>query len=976
MSVEQNKTDPGQTLHLESEQPVPVVLKDGRVGTVSAEDAQGVFNEGGRLANPEDVSHDYDQANAALLRDYFGNRSRGAALLGAARTASFGLSDVGLSAIGEGLATQQIKEQNPGASLAGEIGGAFVPGAGLVGGAIGKAATEGLALGEGASRGAQIASRYAGKAVGGALEGAFYSGSNAVSEAALGNPDEVADNLLTSLGHGALWGGGLGVGFGALGEAAPGIKKIADKASNRADEIASNLAERGGIRLGQASLIARGEGELAEQLPSLIQGKEGRAFQEALKSGEVDKAQSLMDEAMKSQGQLTEESKNLYQAFKDHISDYPKDTRAAALETLEQSGGELGTALDTFYQGLREQSGKMDQYLAEGRLAHMEPVAKESMQSAVDKAITELKNTGESPDRALANELQQIRSARIDGIQNAGDEVVAAKELRERLSDLAGKGVNGSRFGDLSATGRQAIGGFADGKGSGLKDALNNFLERDHPDQFVRDTATKLRQNYEGLSATRDLMSKSGKGLAEYMFNPEAYPKVQKFMANASKYLPEIQKFQEAGSSALKKADAVDNAYHKYLQIAEDAKWKGTRLSKDDLYQALKDMPGAVGVKQEAAYARLKQLESVIDPSLSPMDQAIAVKRAQGLPTAELEKMIPFQKQMQAWDKLQSLGAGEQDLKSRMLKGGARFAADISMRAAGLPRIARAPINMAFRVATTNPAKMIQTIQAVQAASQRGAKTLSKATSYVVDQLVSGKIEKAAKVFESLKDRSTDSPKVRLDAFQKMRIAIGSYASNPNALAEAQAHATSGLESTPQLKQALMTKTNQALTYLQSQLPADRTSSYSVFPGKEQSPPSDAEVTRFLRQADVVNNPLHALKRVADGTVTPEEVDALKSVHPEVFSKLQQAVIGGIMDHGEEPAYRTKLTLASVFGVPTDYSLSPGFAQRMQQNLLPADQGGRPQGSQDSAPRKSNLDLKPFESMQTPGDNLAFKGQS
>lgn len=164
-----------------------------------------------------------------------------AAGLGTLRGASFGLSDVGLAGIDQAVPgvkqqVENLKEANPKASFGGEVGGVvgsslLLPGGGLAGLAsdVGAATTAKVAGQLGVDLGSniaidaaltggaktmsiasQLAARAAAKGAGSALEGALFSTGQTISEAALGNPEDAADNFVANAGYGALFGGLIG----------------------------------------------------------------------------------------------------------------------------------------------------------------------------------------------------------------------------------------------------------------------------------------------------------------------------------------------------------------------------------------------------------------------------------------------------------------------------------------------------------------------------------------------------------------------------------------------------------------------------------------------------------------------------------------------------------------------------------------------------------------------------------------------
>lgn len=165
-----------------------------------------------------------------------------AGLAGLARGATLGASDVALTKSGlvKPETLKGLEEENPEASLAGEIGSVFVPGgvAGLIGKG-GKAVASGVKalkiarLAEEGSAAAKIlgaAGDIGATAAGSAVEGAIYGGiGSTLNEYALGDPGLNAEKIAAHFGNGAVFGGLLG---GALGGAQVGIPEGVKAAKN------------------------------------------------------------------------------------------------------------------------------------------------------------------------------------------------------------------------------------------------------------------------------------------------------------------------------------------------------------------------------------------------------------------------------------------------------------------------------------------------------------------------------------------------------------------------------------------------------------------------------------------------------------------------------------------------------------------------------------------------------------------------
>ena len=167
------------------------------------------------------------------------------AALGAAAlsSATFAGSDVALTQLGlvKPETLKGLREHNPKATIAGEIGGIagtlFVPGSLVARSAqVGSKVSAKVAAKLGAesaskSVAGKIAKKAAAIGAGSAVEGVFYSTGQLISESALGSPPKNAEDILSRLGLGAIIGGGFGFLFKGAGELTPiEAEKLANSA--------------------------------------------------------------------------------------------------------------------------------------------------------------------------------------------------------------------------------------------------------------------------------------------------------------------------------------------------------------------------------------------------------------------------------------------------------------------------------------------------------------------------------------------------------------------------------------------------------------------------------------------------------------------------------------------------------------------------------------------------------------------------
>lgn len=207
--------------------PVNLISPEGDAVEVDDKELPSYLMAGFEVETAEQATK---RAGAAANAEQFGGTGSAieAGIYGAARGATFGLSDVALRAGGaDPAALRGLKEQQKGVSIGTEIAGAVVPtllsgGTGAVGSvarATPAGATSKLAIGiteRVAGQAPGTARRIAGTAVGGAAEGAIQNVGSYVSDVALQNKKLSAEGFLGAAGTGGAFGGVAGGAFGGI----------------------------------------------------------------------------------------------------------------------------------------------------------------------------------------------------------------------------------------------------------------------------------------------------------------------------------------------------------------------------------------------------------------------------------------------------------------------------------------------------------------------------------------------------------------------------------------------------------------------------------------------------------------------------------------------------------------------------------------------------------------------------------------
>ncbi len=122
--------------------------------------------------------------------------------------------------------------------------------------------------------------------------------------------------------------------------------------------------------------------------------------------------------------------------------------------------------------------------------------------------------------------------------------------------------------------------------------------------------------------------------------------------------------------------------------------------------------------------------------------------------------------------------------------------------------------------------------------------------------------------------------------------------------------------------------------------------------------PNDVDLDRFNRYREAIESPAKALKNMAQGYVSPEQLEAIKAVYPTMYSELQEKINERLMSAKKPLSYQQKLAVMSIIG-PSAIGMS-----QAQQHILQAtfqapgneDPGGgmkKPDGRQQVDPMKN-----------------------
>lgn len=127
------------------------------------------------------------------------------------------------------------------------------------------------------------------------------------------------------------------------------------------------------------------------------------------------------------------------------------------------------------------------------------------------------------------------------------------------------------------------------------------------------------------------------------------------------------------------------------------------------------------------------------------------------------------------------------------------------------------------------------------------------------------------------------------------------------------------------------------LTFLQSKLPASSADPFSPTPqfGKPNRMTSDVDISKFLRYAEAVDDPISVMTLISKGKGTRQHVEAIKEVYPLLYSQMQGDVTRRLMDAKRPLSFDERLKLGTFYDMPTMRAMTPEFQKTLQGTFSP-----------------------------------------
>lgn len=130
-------------------------------------------------------------------------------------------------------------------------------------------------------------------------------------------------------------------------------------------------------------------------------------------------------------------------------------------------------------------------------------------------------------------------------------------------------------------------------------------------------------------------------------------------------------------------------------------------------------------------------------------------------------------------------------------------------------------------------------------------------------------------------------------------------------------------------------------------------------PLDEEIEPSDDSKENYQRALEMAQQPMMAIHHLNENTLTPDDVNHLKSLYPQFYSRMSQKLTNAMIDHvskGNEVPYSMKQSLSTFLGQPMDSSMNYPNVMSNQAAFAPVN--AQQQGQSGQPQKKSSVAMR------------------
>lgn len=920
----------------DSDELVNVVFPNGTAGTVKRSELEdAIISKGAKLESDAAAeSRGERKAQEGRAGQTFIERFAGAS--------TFGGSDLLARALNADEARKMgvRREVNAGAALAGDVVGSFAPGAGSLAGMAGHALEEGA----GRLLGGGLLGRVGAKTAAGVGEGVLFGTGAGISQVAL-SPDPItwegaAATIGTNALAGAAVGGLFGTAGGLLGEGARAAKSFANKQVER-------LSAREGTTVAEDAAVDA-------DIPAMDQRAAGKALAAENEAIKARKAESIARTDAEIQGeedflkaQQQESSKKLWKSAKE----YKKFNEQNFIPSKGEEAATLAGSARKIRKGTNNRTGFVE---SNGR--------KGSFQTGLQEQETALENILSKKDKLLADAEKQTQDL-LDSLPQAPEKANGylahgeSPRLEDHLPSYRDLGPEDTHVVQASAN-ELADRGLFELPGAGVDEGRMARVRADlgKPEQW--DQPIRLSVDKEGRFFVEDGRHRLRAALEEGGERP-----LEIHISRGAGDVTSEGTVQLGARPSMQAPEAIAAGERVTLTPEQSVLYRDFAGMK----QIVKGEPKAMSITGEELAAfragieqgmvkplplmRIERAEKVLEANRA-LQQEFRAAQAE-LDSPKLRELKTLREQVKAdttpTPRAEKIKAHLEDLKTpslgRTIAQGAGGALGGSLGAAAGPIgsitgafIGRDVANTLFdrfvrKIVSSNNARMKSITSTIATMFEKGARASSKALPHATKIVSAFHYANPKDVDAVLGPNDTRKSKSQLvNDFRARARELDSVTerAGPSAVFQARMKALEGLHDrlaaiwaiAPEVANGIEKLQAAKWEFLATKMPRNPAPPYLQV-GPDTWEPDHAQIAKFARYMEAAEHPEKVVERVADGTVTPEDVETLKTLYPSHYEEVRRQCMDHASTMRRTLPYVQRLNLSILLDVPVDPALTP-----------------------------------------------------
>jgi len=158
--------------------------------------------------------------------------------------------------------------------------------------------------------------------------------------------------------------------------------------------------------------------------------------------------------------------------------------------------------------------------------------------------------------------------------------------------------------------------------------------------------------------------------------------------------------------------------------------------------------------------------------------------------------------------------------------------------------------------------------------------------------------------------------------FEKTKKGLEEIMANPGSLYATIEQSFPSFEGNDKIQGAVIQGVSRAVQFLYEKLPKNPLDDLSLTLPISPSTPNPAEISKFFRYEEIVNEPLKIFEHLINGTLTSEHREALISVYPALYKNIQEEILKGLAEGKPDMTLPQKIQLSILLGKPVDPTMT------------------------------------------------------